>query len=172
MPFTLEQRAEWRRRNRARRVEIDGRLVAAYLPEERHGGAWADHGCQCEPCSAANKAHSAASAKRRRARWYARRALVNGVLVSPDVRQHGTTRAYKHFGCRCASCGEAERVGKIETGRVRRAEIRARRVMRDAHWFSPDTPRHGTWTSYSYYGCRCVPCREHHNTHQRQRKTS
>jgi len=39
----------------ARRVEVDGRLVAP-LPEERHGqlGSYLNHGCRCESCTEAN----------------------------------------------------------------------------------------------------------------------
>lgn len=40
----------------ARRVLVDGRLVAAHLPDEKHGlqttyGNW---GCRCLPCTEAN----------------------------------------------------------------------------------------------------------------------
>jgi hypothetical protein len=43
----------------ARRVVVDGRLVAAHLPNERHGlpSTYTNHGCQCGPCTQANTDH-------------------------------------------------------------------------------------------------------------------
>lgn len=37
----------------AMRVEVDGRLVAAHLPEDYHGrqGTYSNHGCRCAPCT-------------------------------------------------------------------------------------------------------------------------
>lgn len=42
----------------ARRVLVDGRLIAP-LPEDRHGlGGYSNHGCRCETCSEANNVYS------------------------------------------------------------------------------------------------------------------
>lgn len=37
----------------ALRIEIDGKLVAAHLPEEQHGreNTYGNHGCRCRPCT-------------------------------------------------------------------------------------------------------------------------
>jgi len=61
----LQQRA--RARNRARRVLVDGRLVAP-LPEERHGteSTFNNWGCQCEPCTTSHRDRQRAEAAIRR----------------------------------------------------------------------------------------------------------
>jgi len=47
---------EWAHRQMARRELIDGRLVAP-LPDAQHGKqpTYTNHGCRCEPCTAANR---------------------------------------------------------------------------------------------------------------------
>ncbi len=36
----------------------------------------------------------------------------------------------------------------------------------DGRWFNPEV-NHGTCYGYEIGGCRCVPCRERHNTRNR-----
>ena len=54
----------------ARRVEIDGRMVAAWAPAEAHGreSTYANLGCRCDPCTEAGARKNARHhAKRREA---------------------------------------------------------------------------------------------------------
>ena len=48
-----------KRRNsrKEKRVEIDGRMVAAHLPEEDHGkeGTYTNHACRCDACTEAQR---------------------------------------------------------------------------------------------------------------------
>lgn len=61
--------------------------------------------------------------------------VLDGVL-------HGKRNAY-NMGCRCASCREANRVGKAIGDAIRRQK---------------EPPQHGTDNSYTNYGCRCRQC--------------
>lgn len=123
MPLTREGHAEWRRRNRARRIDIDGRLVAAHLPPERHGtiSASADHSCRCDTCRDAHTRRLVASQSKMRREHRAKRLLVNGRLVAPlPPEKHGTFRTYSHYGCRCEACSAAGRaVNKARRDRRR-----------------------------------------------------
>lgn len=53
-PTSKQDRDEWRRRAYARRILVNGRLVAP-VAEERHGRAttYISHGCRCDLCRAA-----------------------------------------------------------------------------------------------------------------------
>lgn len=50
---------EVRARRFAKRVLIEGRLVAAHLPHKSHGtvGAYTNHGCRCDTCTSAMLDH-------------------------------------------------------------------------------------------------------------------
>jgi hypothetical protein len=56
---------------------------------------------------------------------------------------HGTVSRYKHGGCRCDACTDAQA-----------AAMRAyKAIPRD-----PADLRHGELSTYNNYGCRCLPC--------------
>lgn len=48
------QVAAERRRRRAERVQIDGRLVAVNAPTHGTASTYSNHGCRCAPCTAAS----------------------------------------------------------------------------------------------------------------------
>lgn len=59
--------------------------------------------CRCPVCTGAQATRVA----RERAERFAARELVDGVLVSPVLRQHGTENGYMNWGCRCTLCSLA-----------------------------------------------------------------
>ena len=63
-----------------------------------------------------------------------------------DTR-HGTTNAYRNYGCRCTPCSQAAVEDMFERKRARRRRGLTR-----------DDPRHGTENGYSNWGCRCRSC--------------
>jgi hypothetical protein len=40
-----------------------------------------------------------------------------------------------------------------------RARMHLGRILRDGRAYSPDSPDHGNYYTYSRRGCRCAPCR-------------
>ena len=117
-------------------VEIDGRMVAAHLPKEKHGrpGTYDYYGCRCRPCTDAQLESSAEWRKNNpdaakshirdyRTRVLDRRLEVDGRMVAAhlDSDMHGTTNAYFGHGCRCQKCSER--------GSEVNAEAHARRLQ-------------------------------------------
>lgn len=102
------QRRERLHRRMADRVEIDGRLTVV-APGVAHGtpSTYGNWGCQCRPCTEAQRVAMAAARERRRSR---RVTDDQGRLVTrvPDVR-HGSDSTYTNWGCQCAPCTEAWR---------------------------------------------------------------
>lgn len=68
--------------------------------------------------------------------------------------KHGAT-AYRDRGCRCDTCREAH-AEKQRGGTERR---RASRVLVDGRLVAPlPAEKHGRWSTYVNYSCRCDPC--------------
>lgn len=75
-----------------------------HLVGVNHGTSWtyANNGCRCQRCT---EAHSARTARRRRAAWAARE-VIDGRLTAPG-RTHGKPATYTNYGCRCVTCTAA-----------------------------------------------------------------
>jgi hypothetical protein len=101
-------------RSRARRIEVDGRLVAP-VGDERHGkpSTYINEGCRCPPCADAHRAHKAAF----KAKRWAARVEIDGRLTAVKARVHGRS-TYLDHGCRCLTCTAAH--GEYEAERRRR----------------------------------------------------
>jgi hypothetical protein len=71
--------------------------------------------------------------------------------------EHGSINRYKGYGCRCGRCRTAntERMMEYMAFYASRCGVGP-----NGRAYSPDAKRHGTLTSFGYYGCRCDPCRE------------
>lgn len=64
----------------------------------RHGVYGYNHkGCRCHICSTAKRYINATADTARKAIFAATGLLPEGVV-------HGTTNAYRHYGCRCPDC--------------------------------------------------------------------
>lgn len=99
-----------RRDRYARRVLIDGRLIAP--GSVRHGlNAYTGHGCRCDVCLAGTK-------ELRRQR-FAARISIDGRLVAPGSVRHGSASTYSNHGCRCEPCTAAN-TDMISRRRLRR----------------------------------------------------
>jgi transcriptional regulator with XRE-family HTH domain len=82
----------------------DGATSGKQTGDWQHGAsAYSASLCRCEVCTAAGTARKARDLAAR----LAARELVDGVLVAPGLRQHGTSNGYRNWGCRCLACFEA-----------------------------------------------------------------
>lgn len=62
-------------------------------------------------------------------------------------------------GCRCESCTEQHRIKQNEDN-----------DRREARGLPDDDPRHGKYTTYTNYRCRCLRCTTAETERQRLRK--
>ncbi|MGV9668678.1 hypothetical protein [Nocardia niigatensis] len=94
-------------------------------------------------------------------------------LAKPSDARHGRVSTYTTGGCRCNLCREALRVYTAQRRAARRAElgtVRGRPYATVDLYGNPIT--HGTASTYSNWGCRCLPCRvahSHSTAHYRDR---
>lgn len=102
--------AKYREARYARRVEIDGRLVAVDAPQHGKPGTYCNWGCRCEPCT---DAHRVYTAQKREQRKRHRRRL-NGHWISTLPVRHGRTSTRINYGCECDPCREASNADRRE----------------------------------------------------------
>lgn len=97
----------------------------------------------------------------------AQRSLVDGRLVAVADVAHGSKCTYVNWACRCAPCTVAWR----EWTQQRREARRALRVP-DEYGYPVTTAavRHGSYSTYTNWGCRCEDCQwAHYIAPRRQR---
>lgn len=118
-------------REAARAYEVTRR--ARPLQPSDHGKVrtYTHRGCRCDACTAVGRPVLEASY----ARWRGK---------VPDENGHGKRTTYQ-LGCRCGSCGQAQR----EYGLGWREQVRTRPVPANVH---------GRSVGYGAYKCRCDRC--------------
>jgi hypothetical protein len=144
-----------RLRRAARRVLVDGRLVAP-VPAERHGrpSTYVNWRCQCLPCL---KAHNVETCDGQRRPATATTQGERGGMRTSTAFTHGLNSGYSHYGCRCGPC----RVAHAAAWRRMREVRLASRVRVSGRWVAPlPASRHGLINTYVYHGCRCETCTE------------
>lgn len=83
------------------------------------------------------------------------RELIDGRMVAVGARVHGTTNTYVNWSCRCPECTEANSTANL---RMRRARA-DRRVEIDGRMVAPlPESRHGQYSTYVNWCCRCEKC--------------
>lgn len=87
---------------------------------------------------------------------FARRVLIDGVLVSP-VGRHGSASTYCNHGCRCRPCTTAWSVKNSSLRQQRRAKTAANGGV-------APVDSHGSPSTFSNWGCRCGECLAAWNT--------
>lgn len=118
-------------------------------------------GCRCKHCRKANTEYNL---ELRQAKAKAR-VLIDGHLTAPVAEdRHGLNSTYVNWMCRCLPCTDAA----IEASRDRRrrapyvrakANDRSRRVMFGGRIIAlVSADRHGKYSTYRHYRCRCEPC--------------
>jgi hypothetical protein len=75
---------------------------------------------------------------------------------------HGTGNGYRHYGCRCAECTEAQRLDQVA--------VKALRVARGKR--NPALIPHGTAGGYTNWECRCEECTEAMSIDDRRKRAA
>jgi hypothetical protein len=78
-------------------VRVEYTPSGALLKHGGSGSAYANYGCRCDECKAANAARVQRRARER-------------TSEEPAPDSHGKDSTYKNWGCRCEACIEAHRV--------------------------------------------------------------
>lgn len=149
-PTRTDAGAEFRRAvRRAQYAERVARAAARNDPaglvhastEPVHGSVSTyKRGCHCRPCTAAA---TAARAKNRPA-------------VQPKEIVHGSPAGYRS-GCLCDLCQTYPTRAKARENAATRAR-RARQHQQMADGLAPASVKHGRFSTYREWGCRCIPC--------------
>jgi hypothetical protein len=83
-----------------------------------HGGNhYTNDQCRCDECRAAHAENVLGA----RARRWARRERVNGLLIAPGPRNHGGGSTYTNWGCQCQPCRTAHNAARARCYRKGRA---------------------------------------------------
>lgn len=81
--------------------------------------------------------------------------------------KHGSYSTYVNYRCRCGMCRAAANAYQGEAKRKRRAA----RVMVGGRLVAPGAyVRHGDYSTYVNYSCRCVPCTTARTQRERDRR--
>ncbi len=139
--------AEFRRAAaRARQAERQARFAAGTAPAHLvHGKAstYSKWGCHCGPCTAA------ATAARTKTRPVVEPEAPPGIV-------HGSPAGYRS-GCLCDLCLAYSARAKAQENATTRAR-RARQHQQMADGLAPASVKHGRFSTYREWGCKCVPC--------------
>lgn len=98
------------------------------------------------------------------------------IRVCPPEHGHGrNTTCYSSHSCRCEECRAAASAAKrrrLSTAAPTRTFAQPPRRDTSPDPLSADDSRHGTWTAYSRFSCRCEACRAAGSTYKRQRRAA
>jgi hypothetical protein len=75
--------------------------------------------------------------------------------------QHGTPHTYRYYKCRCTPCIYAIREYNLGRYYARKTLLKLVNGRLVQPWLPPDGPwKHGMYTTYYGWSCRCEPCSE------------